>query len=111
MTIIGSLLILLVAVVLVVGVLTASRRDFKRDPEPESGAADWLEEAALSEEDEVQRFENQPRRFRGSDYQLHHPSFYEGKVMDWEPSGLRLCTDAELVEPLSFKARREPVAA
>jgi hypothetical protein len=74
----------------------------------------WNNEAALSEQDEVQRFESGRRR-KGEgwgDILFRHPSYYKGKKMDWTPAELAGCSDTELVSDMpAFTASREAVEA
>lgn len=73
----------------------------------------WINEAALSEQDEVARFEGGGRRAKGEgwgDILFRHPSYYDGKKMDWTPAELAGCSDTELVENMpAFSAPREAV--
>lgn len=69
----------------------------------------------MSEQDEVTRFEGGRRRATGESWGgvlFRHPSYYDGKKMDWTPAELAGCSDTELTEQMpGFAASREVVEA
>lgn len=73
----------------------------------------WQHEAALSEQDEVVRFEAKPKKQDEGwgDILSRHPSYYADKKMDWTPAELAGCSDTELVSEMpAFSAAPVAVA-